>query len=493
MPRKKEEIYSVKKPAGKAEREPEKPKRPRQSRSAAAMETITKAKETPRNKAKEPPRTKAKEKRAETIHAGDLRMLIRRKPDMTVILIAVLTAVFEILGMLLASAHTQSTLGIDSYGSMAVIVPLGLLTTLVLPLIMPMDALLMALVNFICGVGIVTLSTVSPLRGVRQVESYVLSILAMILTGQIVIHLKRPRSLTIFLMIAGIGILILPLLFGKWNNGAKNWVSVPLFGSFQPSELVKVSVIFALAYSFSTHRTLLQMIPALLFSALCLLILMLQRDLGTALIYYLSTLIVFYIACGNIPLTLVGVGGGVGAAILGYQMFAHVKVRVAMWRNPWSDPTGSGYQIIQALLAIGSGGLFGVGLGQGTPEKIPEYYNDFIFAVICEQFGQVFGILLILVYLLIILRGAAMVGRSRTSFNLLLGYGALAMFGIQTFMITAGVIKLIPLTGVTMPFLSYGGSSMLSCMSMVGVLHGIVGKSQLELEEDVLIKGRDAY
>lgn len=149
----------------------------------------------------------------------------------------------------------------------------------------------------------------------------------------------------------------------------KNWVDIPFVGSFQPSEIVKLSVVLVLAYFFSTHRTVWQMMPALLFAAACLVLLMLQRDLGTALIYYLTTLVLFYAACGNVPLTVIGMGGGVGAAVLGYQMFAHVKVRVAMWRNPWSDPTDKGYQIIQALFAIGSGGLFGVGLGQGTPGK----------------------------------------------------------------------------------------------------------------------------
>lgn len=152
-------------------------------------------------------------------------------------------------------------------------------------------------------------------------------------------------------MVLGIGALVLPLAFGEWNNGAKNWVQVPLLGSFQPSEIVKLSVVLALAYFFSAHRTVWQMMPALVFAAACLLLLMMQRDLGTALIYYLTTLVLFYVACGNVPLTVVGLGGGVGAAALGYQMFAHVKVRVAMWRNPWSDPTDKGYQIIQALLA----------------------------------------------------------------------------------------------------------------------------------------------
>ena len=163
---------------------------------------------------------------------------------------------------------------------------------------------------------------------------------------------------------------------------------------------------------------------------------------------------------------------------------------LAMVSMPQFDPTDKGYQIIQALLAIGSGGLFGVGLGQGTPEKIPAYYNDFIFAVVCEQLGQVFGVLLLAVYVLLILRGVTVVARARRSFEMLLGCGVLTMLGIQTFMIVAGVIKMIPLTGVTMPFLSYGGSSLLSCMAMIGILHGASARAQENLEEDILcVKG----
>ena len=218
--------------------------------------------------------------------------------------------------------------------------------------------------------------------------------------------------------------------------------------------------------------------------------LMLQRDLGTALIYYLTTLIVFYAAGGSLPLVALGLMGGTGAAVFGYKMFPHVRLRVAMWRNPWSDPTGGGYQIIQALLAIGSGGLFGVGLGQGSPEKIPAYDNDFIFAVACEQLGQVFGILLLAVYAALLLRGAVLVLRARRSFGMLLACGVVACLGTQTLMIAAGVIKLIPLTGVTMPFLSYGGSSLLSCMGMIGILHGTDARERRAIETDFSSAGK---
>ncbi len=422
--------------------------------------------------------------------ARDRRRAVSRAGDAGVTLIALLTLVFEVLGLLLCAVKMEGAPDMQAVMLCAAVAPLGLLTTLALPRFLPMDSLVMALTNFLCGVGVVVLYTVSPARGARQAVFYALGLAVMLVMSEIVFHVHHFRGLTLLGMVLGIGALVLPLAFGEWNNGAKNWVQVPLFGSFQPSEIVKLSVVLALAYFFSAHRTVWQMMPALVFAAACLLLLMMQRDLGTALIYYLTTLVLFYVACGNVPLTVVGLGGGVGAAVLGYQMFAHVKVRVAMWRNPWSDPTDKGYQIIQALLAIGSGGLFGVGLGQGTPEKIPAYYNDFIFAVICEQLGQVFGVLLLAVYVLLILRGVTVVARARRSFEMLLGCGVLAMLGIQTFMIVAGVIKMIPLTGVTMPFLSYGGSSLLSCMAMIGILHGASARAQENLEEDILcVKG----
>ena len=401
-------------------------------------------------------------------------------------MIALLPAVFEVLGLLLCAAKAEGAWDTQAVRLCMVMAPLGLLTTLALPRLLPMDSLVMALTNFLCGVGVVVLYTVSPERGARQAMFYAMGLAAMLVMRDIVVHVRDGGGRTLLGLARGIGALIRPLAFGEWNNGAKNWVSVPLLGSFQPSEIVKLSVVLALAYFFSAHRTVWQMMPALLFAAACLLLLMMQRDLGTALIYYLTTLVLFYVACGNVPLTILGLGGGAGAAVLGYQMFAHVKVRVAMWRNPWSDPTDKGYQIIQALLAIGSGGLFGVGLGQGTPEKIPAYYNDFIFAVVCEQLGQAFGVLLLAVYVLLILRGVTVVARARRSFEMLLGCGVLTMLGIQTFMIVAGVIKMIPLTGVTMPFLSYGGSSLLSCMAMIGILHGASARAQENLEEDIL-------
>jgi len=416
----------------------------------------------------------------------DRRRAVSHAADGRTVMIVLLTMLFEAFGLLLCAVRIQGVVDVKALTILAVLAPLCFLTSLVLPRFMPLDPLIMALTNFLCGVSIVVLYTVSPDRGIKQGTYYVLGIAAMIAVSLVIFHKRRFKGLTVLSMVAGIGALILPLAFGQWSGGAKNWVSLPVFGSFQPSELVKLSLVLAMAYYFSAHRTVMQMMPAIVFAGACLLLLMLQRDLGTALIYYLTTLVLFYAACGNVPLTIIGLGGGAGAAVLGYRMFAHVKVRVAMWRNPWSDPLDKGYQIIQALLAIGSGGLFGVGLGQGTPEKIPAYFNDFIFAVICEQLGLIFGMLVLAVYVLLILRGVSVISHSRRSMHMLLGCGVLAMLAIQTIMIVGGVIKMLPLTGVTMPFLSYGGSSLLSCLMMIGILHGISARAQQDLEDDIL-------
>ena len=465
----------------------------RTAAKAPAGKPVTKAaKSAPRRRQSDSPaaRRRAKEKARVSAMGRDRKRQLARGGGFAVWLIALLAAAFDVLGLLLCAVRTQGVIDTQALVMLAVMALLALLTATVLPRIAPVDPLLMALTNFLCGVSVVILYTVSPERGIRQMVFYVAGLAVLLAAAWFVSRVRRWHGFTLLAMVLGIGALVLPLAFGEWNYGAKNWVSLPVIGSFQPSELVKLALVLAMAYYFSAHRTVWQMMPALVFAATCLVLLMLQRDLGTALIYYLTTLALFYVACGNLPLTAVGLGGGVAAAVLGYRMFAHVKVRVAMWQNPWSDALDKGYQIIQALLAIGSGGLFGVGLGQGTPEKIPAYYNDFIFAVVCEQLGIVFGICVIAVYVLILLRGMEVSMRARRSFDMLLGCGVVALLGVQTFMIVAGVIKMIPLTGVTMPFLSYGGSSLLSCMAMMGMLCGISGRVREETEEDILsVKG----
>ena len=216
-------------------------------------------------------------------------------------------------------------------------------------------------------------------------------------------------------------------------------------------------------------------------------LLMLQKDLGTALLYFGTALLLYWTATGNLPFTLAGLAGGCAAAWLGYQQFAHVRLRVSLWLNPWADYGGAGYQIVQGLMALASGGLWGVGLGLGTPTAIPVYESDYIFAVLCEQFGLVFAVCVLLVYAVLILRGASVAVSARRSFHGLLAMGSVVLIGLQTFLIIGGVLKLIPLTGVNLPFVSRGGTSLITSMCLAGFIQGVESLNEDDLEADAQI------
>ena len=304
-------------------------------------------------------------------------------------------------------------------------------------------------------------------------------LIAMLVCIFVVRYVRRWNFLMLIIMIGAAGLLALPLAIGTEQNGATNWIN--LGGtSVQPSELVKLALLLILSWYMSRRRFW----PWFAFAVFSLLVLMLQQDLGTALIYYATTLFLFYASTGNLPLTGLGLVGAGGAAVAGYIMFAHVKKRVAIWRNPWIYYETSGYQIVQMLMAIASGGLFGVGLGLGAPRVIPVYFTDCIFAVICEQFGVIFGALVLAMYVILILRGVSIASAARSSFHALLAMGATVMLGLQTFIIIGGVLKLIPLTGVTMPFVSYGGTSLVSCMGLIGLIQGVASVNQDDLSYD---------
>ena len=179
------------------------------------------------------------------------------------------------------------------------------------------DELILAVSNFLCGLGVIVLYALSPERGLRQCSVYALGLAAMIVSMRLVRAFRGRRVLTWLLALVSLALLALPVAIGRETNGAKNWIDLPVFGSFQPSELVKLSLLLILAEFFSDRRGALGMVPGLLFSVACLGLLMLQKDLGTALLYYLVTLLLWWAASSNLPLTRAGAAGGAGAAVAG--------------------------------------------------------------------------------------------------------------------------------------------------------------------------------
>ena len=302
---------------------------------------------------------------------------------------------------------------------------------------------------------------------------------------------RRPK-VTLLLLTASALMLILVIIpgIGVSINGSRRWLNI--FGlSMQPSEFAKYAMVVFMAGALDRRgeaidRLFTGIVPLLVVPGVMFLLILEQPNLSTGGSILICALVMLFAAgIQKRHMALLGAGGLVVGAFYAWSA-PYRRERLLSFRDPFAKMNDEGYQLSQSLIALGSGGLFGVGLGQGTPEKIPAYYNDFIFAVVCEQLGQAFGVLLLAVYVLLILRGVTVVARARRSFEMLLGCGVLAMLGIQTFMIVAGVIKMIPLTGVTMPFLSYGGSSLLSCMAMIGILHGASARAQENLEEDIL-------
>lgn len=367
---------------------------------------------------------------------------------------------------------------------LAVVVPaLIYIATMWLPRFFPADKLLLSIANFLCALGVLVLYSTDLIKGtsfgMQQAIYYSAGIVAMLVCILLVRYIRYWRVFIYIIALCALGLIALPLVFGTEIYGATNWIVVSGI-SLQPSEVVKLALLLVLSY-FMSRR---QFWPWLFFAACCMGVLMLQKDLGTALIYYIVTVMLYYASTGNLWLTGVGLLGGAASAVYGYQAFAHVKRRIAVWRNPWMDFENTGYQIVQILMAIASGGLFGMGLGLGAPTIIPVYFTDAIFAVICEQFGIIFGVLVLVMYVILIMRGAAIARSARRSFHGLLAMGATAMLGLQTFVIIGGVLKLIPLTGVTMPFVSYGGTSLVSCMGLIGLLQGVSTVNQDDLTYD---------
>lgn len=367
---------------------------------------------------------------------------------------------------------------------LAAVVPLLIyIATMWLPRFFPADKLLLSIANFLCALGVLVLYSTDLIKGtnygMQQAAYYGAGIVAMLFCILLVRYIRYWRVFIYIIAVCALGLIALPLIFGTEIYGATNWVIVSGI-SLQPSELVKLALLLVLSYYMSRRRFW----PWLVFAVTCMGILMFQADLGTALIYYMTSLLLYYASTGNLWMTGAGLLGGAASAVFGYTQFAHVKRRIAVWRNPWMDFENTGYQIVQILMAIASGGLFGMGLGLGYPTIIPVYHTDAIFAVICEQFGIIFGVLVLVMYAILILRGAFIARSARRSFHGLLALGVTVMLGLQTFVIIGGVLKLIPLTGVTMPFVSYGGTSLVSCMGLIGLLQGVATVNQDDLTYD---------
>lgn len=341
------------------------------------------------------------------------------------------------------------------------------------------DKFILIFASVLAVVGVAMLYRINPNTAIKQLIWIALGIIGYILIVVILPDLKSFAKYKNVYMIITLVLMPLALIFGTEQFGAKNWILIgPI--SFQPSEFAKISLVLYLAAALATYESkksfkeevkqLFQ--PALVagFSMGCM---VLQRDLGSALIFFGISITLLYVATSKKKYVFTALGLAAIGSVAGYTMFGHVRERVMIWRDPWKYALGSSYQIVEGMYSIAAGGLFGVGLGQGHFQNLPVKESDMIYAIICEEFGIIFAIGLMIIYFLLFYRGIRAAFVTKDSYSQLIAVGFSTMIACQTLVIIGGIFSVIPLTGITLPIISYGGSSVLTIFFALGILQKI--------------------
>lgn len=345
------------------------------------------------------------------------------------------------------------------------------------------DQYLFLIATMLVSIGVVMIFRIDIFLGSKQLIWLSLGIVAYFFTYFIIMSFKNWGKYMYLYIIISYGLFALTFILGERRFGAINWIEIGGI-SIQPTEIIKVLLIFILASYYSKNKDnakkaslLYLMIMGYSFIG----ILFLQKDLGMALIFFIIIFSIQYIFESNRKILVYSFLISIGIGMLGYIVFDHVKIRFITWINPWIYINDKGYQITQSLFAIAEGGLFGKGLGLGHPYYIPLAYNDFIFSAICEEMGIFTGIGIIMLFMILVYRGFKIALIQTNDFYKTLALGASILLGIQSFIIIGGVTKLIPLTGINLPFVSYGGSSLVTSFITLGILQAI---SELNVGND---------
>ncbi len=331
------------------------------------------------------------------------------------------------------------------------------------------------IVNNMClllSIGFVILTRLSFEKAIKQFFIVTVSIVAGMLIPYFIHKLKFLKGLTWVYAAVGIIALGIVLVLGAVTYGSK--ISYSIAGvTFQPSEFVKIVFVFFLASALYESHDLPRVILTAVLAGIHVLILVASRDLGSALIFFIVYVMMVFIATSKWIYLFLGSAGGCFAAMLAYQFFSHVRVRVQAWKDPFSCIDDAGYQITQSLFAISSGGWFGLGLFRGTPTSIPFVEADFVFSAVAEELGLIFSMCMILICISCFIMFMDISVRLQDKFYQLIAFGLGVTYIFQVFLTVGGGTKFIPMTGVTLPFISYGGSSVLTTLVMFFIIEGL--------------------
>lgn len=341
---------------------------------------------------------------------------------------------------------------------------------------------------FLLGTGFIIISRFSFAKAVRQVIIAGLAFLMALLIPVIIKKIRVVEKGWGLYSILGAALLAGVFILGEITNGSK--ISFSIYGvSFQPSEFVKIIFVFFMASLLFEKNNYKRIVFSAIVAGAYILILAASKDLGAALIFGITYLIMLFIASNSYIILLAGMICGVVGAMVAYWIFPHIQYRVMAWQDPFKYIDGSGYQITQSLFAISSGGLYGVGLFNGNPQAIPYVEDDMIFSAICEEMGILYGLILIIVCFLSFFMIMQIGVKSKNQFHKLICTGLAVAYATQIFLTIGGGVKFIPLTGVTLPFISYGGSSVMATVFVFFVVQGIYmqlpRKNKKYQEEDI--------
>lgn len=332
--------------------------------------------------------------------------------------------------------------------------------------------LIIDMVTYLLAVGLSMLYRLSPDYGTKQAYLALVGILAFF---AVIILMKRfEMQYKHYLLLGGsiLALLVVTQIWGTEINGSKNWIDLT-FTNIQPSEFIKLIFVFFMACLLNEDLSPRRFAGISTSMLVVVIFFVLQRDMGSAFIFFTVFLLMLFTKDINGYYTAASAGAAIGGAFISYFAFSYIKFRVLAWVNPWKYVSGKSYQITQSLFAVATGGLIGTGLFLGDPKFIPAVQTDFIFSAISEETGVLGGIFLLAIYALLSVIGMDISSKCENPIYSTAALGLTSLTVIQTLIIVCGVLNIIPITGVTLPFISYGGSSLLSQFLNIGILYYI--------------------
>ena len=331
---------------------------------------------------------------------------------------------------------------------------------------------LLNVMSMMLMIGFVMLTRIAYNKAVKQFIICAVSTVIGFLVMFVMKNVKKMRDFSYIYAVVGIAALCAVYAIGKVTYGAKLSLDFGLF-SIQPSEFVKITYVMFISGLLYKSQGLKNIVLSAVFAGIHVILLVLSSDLGTALIFSIVYIFLLYMSTGKSYFLFGGMIAGSSAAVVAYKLFYHVQVRVAAWLDPWPIIDDKGYQITQSLFAIGTGGLFGMGLYEGMPNAIPVVDQDFMFSAVAEELGTIFSVCVNLLSLVIFLVFIRTSFHGTDNFYRLICAGFAVLYGFQLFLTVGGAIKMIPSTGVTYQLISYGGSSLMSTLIIFFIIQGV--------------------